>query len=124
MAQAEVVEKQQRAATNQALFREVNERVKDVNERFRVFTPLGDWVCECANDWCAERIEMTSEEYEHVRRAGARFFVAPGLEHVWPDVERIVERRSHYWIVEKIEHAGSMANESDPRNGGSSPSPT
>ena len=122
--QADTREKQHRAARNQSLFREVNERVKDVNDRFRIFTPLGDWVCECANDWCAERIEMSSEEYEEIRRNGARFFVVASSEHVWADVERVVERRSGYWIVEKMEEAAELAHEADPRDEGPTTSPT
>jgi hypothetical protein len=45
---------------------------------------------------------MTTGEYEVVRRGGARFFVAPSDEHVWPDVERVIECRDGYWIVEKM----------------------
>ena len=114
----EVAHRQERAAKNQSLFREVNERVEDLNKRFHAFTVLSDWVCECANDECGVRIEMTVQEYEHVRSAGQRFLVASSDEHVWPDVERVVERRPNYWIVEKIEHSGAVAREIDPRSGG------
>jgi hypothetical protein len=110
--------RQQRAARNQALFREVNERVKDVNDGFHVFTSLSDWVCECANDDCVQRIEMSAREYEHVRAHGARFFVFPEDRHVWPDVERVVERLANYWVVEKIEVAAKLAKEADPRSEG------
>ena len=118
MPQADVHHKQQRAARNQSLFREVNERVKDVNDGFHVFTDLNDWVCECANESCVERIELSAQEYEHIRKHGARFFVAPSSEHVWPEVERIVERHPNYWIVEKIEHGAEMATDLDPRSRG------
>jgi hypothetical protein len=116
--QEDVRERQQRAARNQSLFREVNERVKDVNDSFHVFTSLSDWVCECANDECVQRIEMSAREYEHVRRDGARFFVAPSEEHVWPEVERVVERLANYWIVEKIELGAKIAKLQDPRSEG------
>ena len=43
-------DREARAATNHALFREVNERVKEVNEGFSLVIPMGEWVCECAND--------------------------------------------------------------------------
>jgi hypothetical protein len=110
--------RQERAAKNQSLFREVNERVKDVNDRFHVFTALTDWVCECANDTCTERIEMRGTEYEHIRSKGERFFVAPADEHVWPDVERVVERYDGYWVVEKIELGATLAKQVDPRSDG------
>jgi hypothetical protein len=50
-------ERQERAPRNQSLFREVNERIKNVNDGFHVFTSLNDWVCEWAIDGCVERIE-------------------------------------------------------------------
>jgi hypothetical protein len=114
----DVLERQQRAARNQSLFREVNERVKDVNDNFHVFTAVNEWVCECANDTCVERIEMASQEYEHVRGDGTRFFVAPSSEHVWLDVEQVTERHANYWVVEKIELGGKIAEQQDPRSDG------
>jgi hypothetical protein len=117
----DVRERQQRAARNQSLFREVNERVKDINDHFYVFTPLSEWVCECANDDCVERIEMSAREYEHVRSDGARFFVSPSDQHVWPEVERVVERLANYWIVEKIELGAKIAIQQDPRSDGPLP---
>ena len=113
-----VRDRQARAARNQALFREVNERVKDINDRFHAYTSLSDWVCECANDDCVERIEMASRDYERIRDAGERFLVAPGDEHVWPDVERVVDRQETFWVVEKIELGAEIAKENDPRSGG------
>jgi hypothetical protein len=114
----DVRDRQTRAGTNQALFREVNERVKDVNDHFHAFTSLSDWLCECANDMCTQRIEMAGEQYEQVRAAGDRFFVAPSDEHVWADVERVIERHENYWVVEKIELAAKVAKDSDPRSDG------
>jgi hypothetical protein len=116
--QVEVLERQQRAARNQSLFREVNERVKDVNDSFHAFTSVSDWVCECANDTCVERIEMTSKDYEHIRADATRFFVSPSNEHVWPDVERVIERQPNYWIVEKIGLSAKIAKRQDPRSDG------
>jgi hypothetical protein len=109
-------DRQVRAARNQSLFREVNERVKDVSQMFTAATTLSDWVCECANDGCVERLELSSREYEDVRAEGARFLVAPGQEHVWPDVERVIERHARYWVLEKVEVAAKVARQSDPRS--------
>jgi hypothetical protein len=117
-AQEDVRERQQRAAKNQSLFREVNERVKDLNDSFHVFTSISDWVCECANDDCFELIEMSAREYENVRRTASRFFVFPSEQHVWPEAENVVERFANYWIVEKIELAGQIAEARDPRSDG------
>ena len=117
----DVRDRQARAARNQSLFREVNERVKDVNDSFHAFTALGDWICECANERCVERIEMSCQEYEHIREHGDRFFVAPHSGHVWPEVEHVAERRGNYWIVEKVEVGSKIARDLDPRSDGPLP---
>ena len=116
-------DREERAATNHALFREVNERVKELNEGFSLVIPLGEWICECANDTCVERITLSANEYEAVRRDRARFFVAPNNEHVWPEVQQVIERNDHYWIVEKNGHRATAAPRLDPlrtsrQNGG------
>src|SRR5215203_7276846 len=108
-AQEDVRERQQRAAQNQSLFREVNERVKDLNDHFDLSTPVTEWVCECANDDCFDRIEMSTSQYEDVRRHSSRFLVSPSELHVWPDAENVVERFTNYWIVEKIGLAAQIA---------------
>ena len=104
-----------RAARNQSLFREINERIEDLSAGFDLRAPVEEWICECANDACTERIQMSAAEYEAVRNDGARFFVAPSAEHVWPDVEEVTARNERYWIVEKIGPAGRLANQADPR---------
>jgi hypothetical protein len=103
-----------RAAKNQSLFREVNERVEELNESFRIFTEVGDWVCECANGTCIERLPMTLPEYTALRSDGNRFAVKPG--HEQPDVEAIVDRHEHYLVVAKLGAGGVFALEHDPRH--------
>jgi hypothetical protein len=105
-----------RAARNQSLFREINERITDLNEAFSAITATGEWICECANDTCIERVEMSSDEYESVRAQSTRFLVAPGDEHVWADVEQVAERNDNYWIVEKLGEPGELARRADPRS--------
>jgi len=45
---APVDERASRAARNQSFFRQINERVNELNEAFSLVLPLGEWVCECA----------------------------------------------------------------------------
>jgi hypothetical protein len=106
----------QRAAKNQSLFREINERVKELNTGFGVVLPMGEWICECSNDTCVERVELLMEEYEAVRRNGARFLVAPSDDHVWHDLESLVERNERYWVVEKEGVAAALTSDADPRS--------
>jgi hypothetical protein len=109
--------RQARAARNQSLFREINERIEDLNDAFSDLTQTGEWVCECANETCIERVEMSAAEYEAIRAQPRCFFVAPGDEHVWPDVETVVDRRARYWTVEKFGVGGKLAERTDPRGG-------
>ena len=106
-----------RAAKNQSLFREINERIQTLNEGFSVVVPeSGEWVCECANESCIELISLTPDEYATIRANPNRFFVMADEAHVWPDVERIVERTDRYWIVEKYGLGAVVAADADPRS--------
>ncbi len=111
-------ERAARAARSQSLFRDVNERVREINATFNLRLPLGDWICECAIQECSERIEMTTDEYEMVRANPRRFTIAPGDEHLVPEVEIVVDRTERYWVVEKTGEAGDLAAKVDPRRVG------
>jgi hypothetical protein len=94
-----------RAAENQALFREVNERVRDLNDSFSELSAIGDWVCECANTACSERIQLSVVEYEAARAVSDQFLVLPAKEHVFLDVEAVIEQNDRYWVVKKLGEA-------------------
>ena len=72
-------------------------------------------ICECADPECSEQIALEAGEYESVREHSTLFAVAPSDEHVFADVERIVEKHENYWLVEKIERAAVVAEKLDPR---------
>ena len=102
---------ERRAGTNQALFREANERVNESNNN----TLWLDCMCECADEACVEQIELTPDEYERVRKNPTQFAVVASPEHVVPDVERVVERHERYWVVEKVGEAGAVVIDLDAR---------
>ena len=77
--------------------------------------PVGEWICECADDTCVQQIELSAAEYESVRLDGTHFLVAPGDGHVFLDVESVTERNDRYWVVEKFGTAGTEADRLDPR---------
>ena len=107
----------ERAAANQSLYRSINENVSDLNKTLAevTFTPFsGEWICECANTDCTHRIEATLVEYEAVRANGRTFLVYPG--HVYPLVERVVSENDRFVTVEKLDDAGQIAEDLDPRN--------
>ena len=108
--------REQRAAKNQSLFREVNERIEPLNQAFAVINRLTDFVCECPSETCTATVVLSMKEYEAVRRHPNRFFVLPDDEHVWPDIERVVERVDRYWVVEKVGYAATVTAKLDPRS--------
>jgi glutamate/tyrosine decarboxylase-like PLP-dependent enzyme len=104
-----------RAAKNQSVFRDVNERIEKISERFdRGDSDARLFVCECAHVACQERFEMTDAEYEAVRRVPTHFAVKPG--HEIEDVEEIVDRNERYVVVVKVGVAAEMAMKLDPRS--------
>jgi hypothetical protein len=111
-------EHEKRAGNNQALFRAVNERVSDLNKAHGLWMTMSDWICECADETCAERIELTAQQYERVRGNPTHFVVAPSAEHVVFDRERVVEQSERYWVVSKIGEPASVAMGLDPRSKG------
>jgi len=92
MTRAERIEK------NEKLFREVNERVEDIQESFGSGGEP-EWVCECGDETCAERLQLGLEEYREIRAHEDWFIVKP--EHVVHEVERVVSERDGYTVVEK-----------------------
>ena len=90
---------------NEAIFREVNERIEVLAESFGLRDRPLEFVCECGDASCAQQITMTIGEYEELRKDPTLFAVYPG--HEAPDVERIVEQREGYDVIRK--HEGEPA---------------
>jgi hypothetical protein len=111
--------RESRLAKNEALFREVNERIAEITEGLSSSTSrvqkLDGLVCECADPLCLERLEeLTITAYEAVRSDPRRFIIATGHESL--DVEEVVERQAGYSIVEKNEGVpADVARERDSR---------
>jgi hypothetical protein len=109
-----------RLAKNEALFREVNERVSEISQELApgAANPelVDGLICECSDPECLERVgPLTIAEYEGVREDPRRFIIAAG--HQAADVERVVDRQPSYWLVEKHEGPPSdVARERDPRS--------
>ena len=103
---------QQRLATNEATFRDVNEALE--RGRWPGETGTIAFRCECARLGCTRMIEMTPREYEGVRAHPRRFLVAVG--HDIPAVESVVDVHDDYVVVEKRAEAGRMAEATDPRS--------
>lgn len=93
-------ERERRLGENEAIYREVNERVRDLQERFGADGDRVGFVCECSRLACSERIDLTVAEYEAVRTEPTRFALKPGHELL--EVESVVEEHDGYLVVEKL----------------------
>jgi hypothetical protein len=104
-----------RIARNETLFRQVNERVKDVSDAFAAVdsSPV-DFVCECGDPDCTEPVSLTLHEYERVRSVPTHFIVVP--DHVDPAIEVVVRRGNGYVVVEKRPAEAPIARKTDPRS--------
>ena len=98
---------------NEALFREVNERIEDVGTALAPDDVPMEFLCECDDTDCVEKVSATRAEYEAVRAVATQFVVLPGHED--PDVEHVVEQTERFLVVEKEGQAAREAQEDDPR---------
>ena len=107
-------ERTKRIGANEALFRQVNERLREVGTSFSLVTDVAEFVCECGDASCTERLRVPLAEYERVRADGALFLVARG--HAAEDLEYSIDHGDGYDIVRKREGAPTdLAREQDPR---------
>jgi hypothetical protein len=107
-------ERERRIGLNEAVFREANERIREVNETFATLTDELILVCECGSGTCTEKISMRPGDYETLRAEPTHFAIVPG--HELPDVEEVVGQREHYAIVRKSDGIPRrIAELTDPR---------
>jgi|SRR5919204_3490294 hypothetical protein len=107
--------REERIGLNEAVFREVNERLETLAETFEIQAQPLDLICECGDPDCVERVSLTREEYEEIRSDPHLFAVHPG--HEATDVEEVVSKRKGYDIVAKNEGAPErIAEQTDPRH--------
>lgn len=106
--------REERIGLNEAVFREVNDRIDGLSETFQLGEQALDLICECGDASCVQRISMTHKEYEELRAESHYFAVCPGHEE--PDVESVVARRGKYDIVAKDQgQPKRIAEQTDPR---------
>jgi hypothetical protein len=99
-----------KAARNQSLCREVNERIESLSET------AGDLelLCECADLECTATIKLSVGEYERIRSSQVRFPIAHG--HNISDIEKVVEENERFATVEKLGKAAEVSAALDPRS--------
>ena len=110
----EGIDRMERAARNQGLFREVNERLGELATTFQEVAGTPPvFACECADLMCTEQIDLTVDEYEAVRSQPNHFLVLPG--HVYPEVEKVVCENDRFAVVAKVGEAAAIVEAADPR---------
>ena len=88
----------ERFAWNQRIFREVNERLREVADPS---IALAQYVCECSRAECSETIELDLADYDAIRSTPNAFVIAPGHEKL--EHERVVEdANDRFMLVEKV----------------------
>jgi hypothetical protein len=91
--------RKERVIKNEVAFRAYNQRRANF-ELGHTHEPI-PLVCECGNEDCFMAIDITAEAWEAAHGREDQFVVAP--EHVYPDLERVIEEAHGYWIVQKLE---------------------
>lgn len=100
-------ESQKRRAKNEKAFRDFNIRTRKAAETVmaevdKAAFPLG-MMCECGDHNCTQRLELTIQEREQIRKNKDYFIVVRGHEDL--EIEKVVEKRHNYSVVEKLPEA-------------------
>jgi hypothetical protein len=76
-------------------FREVNERILELGERFALGEDTLELICECSDTTCTQHVSIACADYEQVREAPGTRVVIAGHEHTC----RVVARGGGYVVV-------------------------
>jgi hypothetical protein len=105
--------REERLAQNEAVFRTANERMAGWEEQ-HVLSQTELYFCECADVDCREKVRLRKADYEEVRADSRHFVVVAG--HEVPDVEKVIEQREGWAIVEKPPELEEEMKRLDPRS--------
>ena len=86
---------------NEVMFRAINERIRELVERFEAGPEPVPFICECSDETCVAKVSLTLEQYDELRALPARFVVVPGHE-ASPLIERVVFRNDGFVVVRKV----------------------
>src|SRR2546430_12207107 len=64
-------------AKNEQLFRDVNEQIESLSQTIAPNDTTMEFLCECDNVECHEKVNATRSEYESVRAVATQFIVIP-----------------------------------------------
>jgi hypothetical protein len=100
----------ERIAKNEEVFRATNREIQLAEQ---AAGPAADGVieviCECGRDSCTGVIRLTVSDYAEVHGQKDRFVVLLG--HESPEIERVVEDRGAYLVVDKFGDAEKIVED-------------
>jgi hypothetical protein len=82
-----------------ALFRAVNERIRDVSTTWAGSSERVGFLCECGGTDCDGVLNVTIPVFEEIRSRADHFLVLRG--HESPEVDEVVAENNGYLIVAK-----------------------
>jgi hypothetical protein len=86
-------------AENQDMSRSANKRLQDVVGRTVAAGRIIPFLCECADDACMGRVEISIEDYVIAHLDSHQYVIIPGHPRI--DGEVIVHDHGHYEVVAK-----------------------
>lgn len=103
-------ERNERIAKNEVVFRAANREIEQADQESgggpdQVIEVL----CECGQRGCGGVISLTVADYDGVHSQEDRFVVLPGHEST--ELERVVEERAGYLVVDKFGEAEEIAED-------------
>jgi hypothetical protein len=113
---------EERIARNDATFRNANEEIEEValslDRDGEAHVPF---ICECADRSCTQIVRISLGEYEVIRAHPRRFLNALGHHVAAHGAAVVVDQNDRFCVVEKIGHAGEVAERLDSRSADSNP---
>ena len=100
----------ERIAKNEEVFRETNREIERAEQQQGAAADgVLEVICECGRDACTGVIELTVSEYDAVHGQEDRFVVLKG--HESEAIERVVEDRGAYLVVDKVGEAEEIVED-------------
>lgn len=103
----------ERIAKNEEVFRAANLEIERAEQQQGAAADgVLEVICECGRDSCTGVITLTASEYETVHSQEDRFVVLKG--HQSEAIERVVEDRGAYLVVDKTGEAEEIVEDDSP----------
>lgn len=68
--------------------------------------------CECSDENCTQRIQLTLGAYNKLHKDRSTFTIACG--HDVPSIEKVIDKQPHYWVVKKFEKPPESVDSLEP----------